>query len=418
MNNFDLLRKQLKVVYNTSPYYKLLWDQQNLHPDKINTPEDFLQVPFTTKENLIENNKDFLAVNMKEVRDIVITSGTTGKPIQFFLTENDLQRLAENEFQSLSQAGITSDDIVQLTATTDKMFMAGLAYVLGLRKIGASTIRVGPGVPDLQLSTMQELKSTALIAVPSFILKLIEHANKTNFDLNTTAVKKIICIGEPIRNDDFKLNQLGEKITAHWKVELYSTYASTEMSTAFTECSEHQGGHSIPQLIYVEVLNENIQQVEHGEIGEVVVTTLGVEGMPLVRYKTGDVCRVYHSKCKCGKENLRLGPVLGRKKQMIKYKGTTFYPNAINEIIYKIPFVTAHYTEVYHDEMGLDQVRVHVSLKENAQAFKNELIEKFKAGLRVTPEFVFETEEEVNAVKNSINFRKSSDFVDLRSKLD
>ena len=142
-------------------------------------------------------------------------------------------------------------------------------------------------------------------------------------------MKSIVCIGEPVRNADFTLNELGKRITSQWDVKLYSTYASTEMGAAFTECEYGLGGHLHPELLILEVVNEKGKAVKEGEIGEVVITTLGVEGMPLLRYKTGDLCNVYYSPCKCGRHTTRLGPVVGRQQQMIKFKGTTIFPAAI-----------------------------------------------------------------------------------------
>src|SRR4029077_3419594 len=159
-------------------------------------------------------------------------------------------------------------------------------------------------VPSLQWETIAKLKPTAIVAVPSFIHKLIQYAGEHNIDINTTSVKKAICIGENIRNTDFSLNVLGKKITEAWNIHLYSTYASTEMQTAFTECSEGRGGHHQPELLIVELLDENNQQVKPGEPGEVTITTLGVEAMPLLRYKTGDICISFDQPCGCGRTSL------------------------------------------------------------------------------------------------------------------
>ena len=159
------------------------------------------------------------------------------------------QRLTCNEYSSFVSAGGTVNDIYQLMLTLDRQFMAGMAYYSGIRKLGAGIIRLGPGVPSLQWETILRLKPTAIVAVPSFILKLIDYAKEHNIDINSTSVKKAICIGENIRNTDFSLNTLGKKITEAWNIKLYSTYASTEMQTAFTECTECKGGHLQPELM-------------------------------------------------------------------------------------------------------------------------------------------------------------------------
>jgi phenylacetate-CoA ligase len=258
-----------------------------------------------------------------------------------------LQRLTINEYNSFKTADGSSTDTYQLMLTLDRQFMAGIAYYEGLRKLGAGIIRLGPGVPSLQWETIQRLKPTAIVAVPSFILKLIKFANDNHIDLNGSSVKKAVCIGENIRNTDFSYNILGKKITEAWDIQLFSTYASTEMQTAFTECEAGNGGHLQPDLVIVELLDENNQPVPAGEPGEVTITTLGVEGMPLLRYKTGDICMYFDEPCSCGRTSLRLSPIIGRKKQMIKFKGTTLYPPALFDLLNEMEEVLDFVVDVY-----------------------------------------------------------------------
>lgn len=289
-----------------SPYYRRQWAAAAIDIRQIRTLEQLTQLPFTTKADLQTHNADFMAASRRQIIDYVTTSGTMGQPITFALTEHDLQRLAWNESSSFELAGVTLDDVLLLTTTLDRRFMAGLAYFMGARALGAGVVRVGSGLPALQWDTIQRVAPTVLIAVPSFILKLVDYAQKNGIDYQNSSIKKAICIGESLRQDDFTLNTLGQKITALWDIELHSTYASTEMSTAFTECSESRGGHHNPALIIVEILDEAGQPVPEGEAGEVVVTTLQVEAMPLVRFKTGDICRWHQDHCPCGRRSLRL----------------------------------------------------------------------------------------------------------------
>src|SRR6185312_1680704 len=327
------LRDLLKYVSVHSPFYKELFAQYDIDIAEIKTLADLIKLPTTEKDDLQKRNNDFLCVPAEQVIEYTSTSGTLGGPVTIALTENDLNRLAYNEYNSFLIADGSKDDIYQLMLTLDRQFMAGIAYYSGIRKIGAGIIRLGPGVPSLQWETIKRLNPTAIVAVPSFILKLIGYAKENNIDINSTSVKKAICIGENIRNSDFSLNMLGKKITESSNIHLYSTYASTKMQTAFTECSEGKGGHYQPDLVIVELLDENDQQVEPGTPGEVTITTLGVEGMPLLRYKTGDICCYFDEPCACGRTSLRLSSVMGRKKQMIKFKGTTLYPPALFDLL-------------------------------------------------------------------------------------
>src|SRR5665213_3982284 len=334
--------QELLLYLNTySPFYRELFAKNHIEIDDIKTLEDLPALPTTSKENLQQRNNDFLCVDPVKIIEYTSTSGTLGSPVTIALTENDLKRLTINEYNSFVCADGASSDTFQLMLTLDRQFMAGIAYYSGLRKLGAGIIRLGPGVPSLQWETIQRLKPTAIVAVPSFILKLIQFAKDAGIDINNTSVKKAICIGENIRNTDFSLNILGKKITEVWDIKLYSTYASTEMQTAFTECSEGRGGHYQPGLLIVELLDENDLPVTPFEPGEVTITTLGVEGMPLLRYKTGDICMYYNEPCACGRTSLRLSSIIGRKKQMIKFKGTTLYPPALFDLLNEMDEIVA-----------------------------------------------------------------------------
>jgi len=307
-------------------------------------------------------------------------------------------------------------DIYQLMLTLDRQFMAGMAYYSGIRKIGAGIIRLGPGVPSLQWETILRLKPTAIVAVPSFIVKLIQFAKEHKIDINTTSVKKAICIGENIRNTDFSLNILGKRITEAWDIKLYSTYASTEMQTAFTECGEGKGGHLQPELLIVELLDENNQQVAPGQPGEVTITTLGVEGMPLLRYKTGDICLHYESKCSCGRTSVRLSPVVGRKKQMIKFKGTTLYPPALFDLLNEMEEVCDFVAEVYSNDIGMDEVLLHILPINNTEESDHKIRAYLQARLRVSPQVKYISAEEMQKIQFPESVRKPVKFIDRRTQ--
>ncbi|HXB29913.1 MAG TPA: AMP-binding protein, partial [Puia sp.] len=276
-NQENKMHDLLAYLKTNSPYYQKIFREHKIEPDKIRHLEDLKWIPATGKEELQLYNDEFLCVPPSSVIEYTSTSGTLGAPVTIALTERDLQRLAYNEFKSFSCAGCGSEDIFQLMLTLDRQFMAGMAYYSGIRKLGAAIIRVGPGVPSLQWETIFRLKTTVLVAVPSFILKLIQYASDHNIDLTDSSIKKAICIGENIRQPDFSLNVLGKKITDNWNLKLFSTYASTEMQTAFTECEAGKGGHHQPDLVIVEILNDQDQPVQKGEAGEVTISTLVVE---------------------------------------------------------------------------------------------------------------------------------------------
>ncbi|HEY8781445.1 MAG TPA: AMP-binding protein [Mucilaginibacter sp.] len=408
------LHELLLYLSQYSPFYKELFAKHAINIDEIKTLPDLALIPTTSKDDLQQRNDDFLCVAPEKVVEYTSTSGTLGSPVTIALTENDLDRLAFNEYNSFLCADGSADDIYQLMLTLDRQFMAGIAYYSGIRKLGAGIIRLGPGVPSLQWETIQRLKPTAIVAVPSFILKLIQFAKVAGIDINSTSVKKAICIGENIRNTDFSLNILGKKITESWNIKLYSTYASTEMQTAFTECPEGRGGHYQPELLIVELLDENGLQVGPNAPGEVTITTLGVEGMPLLRYKTGDICMYDDEPCGCGRTSLRLSPVMGRKKQMIKFKGTTLYPPALFDLLNEREDILDFVIEVYSNEIGLDQVLLYLLPAEESEECDHRIRAYLQARLRVSPHIKYLNAEEIQKKQFVETSRKPIKFIDRR----
>ncbi len=410
----EKLRETLQYLNTNSPFYKRFFEENKIEVSEINKMEDLHKIPVTTKDELQKYNDDFICVPKTKIIDYVTTSGTLGDPVTFALTDADLDRLAYNEAISFGCCGVSNEDTLQLMTTMDRRFMAGMAYFLGARKLGAGIIRVGSGIPELQWDSIQKFKPTYLITVPSFLLKLVEYAQQHNIDLTTTSVKAAICIGEPIREQDFSLNILAKKIKKDWNIELFSTYASTEMSTAFNECETHNGGHHHPELIIAEILDENNQPVATGEVGELTITTLGVEAMPLLRFKTGDMVQAYNDGCNCGRNTLRLGPVVGRKKQMIKYKGTTLYPPAMYNILNNFSAIDSYVIEISHNDLGTDEILIKIASEALSDELLLEIKDHFRAKLRVAPKLEFATSEEIQKLRFPPLSRKPVDLIDHR----
>lgn len=408
------LQEVLQYVSANSVYYQNLFQEHNIDISKINTVEDLQLIPTTTKEDLQRNNDDFLCVPTNKIIDFATTSGTLGDPVTFGLTDNDLDRLAYNEAISFDCAGIKEGDIVQLMTTMDRRFMAGLAYFLGLRKMKVGVIRVGAGIPELQWDSILKYKPTYLITVPSFLLKLIEYADSHGIDYNDLGIKGAICIGESLRNQDFSNSILADKIASKWNIKLFSTYASTEMSTAFTECEHGVGGHHHPELIIVEVLDDENKPVKEGESGELTITTIGVEAMPLIRFKTGDIVKLHTNPCMCGRNTLRVGPVVGRKQQMIKYKGTTLYPPAMNDVLNDFGAIDNYLIQIYTNDLGTDEIVIKIAVNSPTEEFLTEVKDHFRAKLRVTPKIEFVSKEILNPIVFNPMNRKPTRFVDLR----
>ena len=413
----ELLAKALRYLDSNSAYYRRMFKKYAIDIEKIKTIEDLVKIPFTEKKDLQLFNEDFLCCPKEKIVDYITTSGTLGDPVTFGCTDNDLERLAYNEKKSFECAGVKPGNIVQLMTTLDKRFMAGLAYFLGIRKLGAGIIRVGNGIPELQWDTIKRIKPDTIMCVPSFILRLIEYAEANGIDYRNSSVRRIIGIGEGLREQDFSLNMLGRRIKEKWDVELYATYSSTEMGATFSECSYSCGGHVHPELIIVEIIGEDNMPVADGEYGEIVVTTLGVEGMPLLRFRTGDIAAKKVEQCLCGRNSYRLTPLMGRKNNMIKLKGTTLYPPAINDVLDNADFVENYVIYVQDSDSGTDEVVVKIGLK-HATAFdpvKN-LKDRFRSRIRVAPIIEILPAEEIQKINFPAKSRKPVKFIDNRSK--
>jgi len=372
-----LLAEHLRYCRSRSPFYR---ERFASFPDR-DYDFDFLQeLPTTSKRDLAEHNEAFFAVPAGEIADICFTSGTTGTPCRIVYTASDLDRLAYNDACGYRAAGMRPGDKVLLTCTIDRCFIAGLAYYQGVVKFGAAAIRNGLNTLESHAEVISTLHPENIIGVPSFLAKL--GAYLADAGLDGSCVKRLICIGEPARTRQMELTPLGAKLEVFWPGAVHSTYASSEIVTSFTECSARCGGHPPADLAVVEILDEAGNRVPDGEVGEVTVTPLQVTGMPLVRFRTGDVSFIIPEPCPCGRGTLRLGPVLGRKAQMLKVRGTTLFPGAFFNVLDSIPGVTEYFMEVSGAALS-DEITIFVSCRDGETPESLSVAEKLYGRTRI-----------------------------------
>lgn len=408
------LQELLAYLAQNSPFYKNMFQREKIDIEKIRSLSDLARIPLTEKNHLQQYNNNFFCVGRDKIIDYITTSGTQGDPVTFAMSDKDLDRLAYNEYISFACAGGKPGDIFQLMTTIDKRFMAGLAYFLGVRRLGAGIIRVGNGVPELQWDTIKRFSPNTIICVPSFILRIIKFAEERGIDYKNSGIEKAVCIGESLRNQDFSLNLLGQKIKDKWDIELISTYASTEMATTFCECQYGKGGHHHPELIIAELLDDNGSPVKEGEAGELTISTLGVEAMPLLRFRTGDICTFHNEPCACGRKTKRISPIIGRKNQMIKFKGTTIFPPSIFDVLDHTNNIENYVVEVSTSDCGTDNVTVYVGCRPGAENVEKELKDAFKSKLRVTPEIKLTFADVIQKIQAPEINRKPIKFIDKR----
>jgi phenylacetate-CoA ligase len=408
----ERLLAHIDYCRSQSPYYRDVLKGIDIRSGGT-LAEILSALPLTEKADLEARNDDFCAVPPGRIVDIVMSSGTTGKPTKIAYSEYDLQRLAYNEEKSFLACGLTPDDIVLLTCTIDRCFVAGLAYFLGVRSIGAAAVRNGHGSMQSHAEIIKRLDPTVIVGVPTFVRKLGLFMRESGQDPTKTAVSRIVCIGEPLRGRDLTAVRVGQDLESIWDARAYSTYASSETVTTFCECTSRCGGHLHPDLAVVEIVDPEGNCLPAGEPGEAVVTPLAVEGMPLVRFRTGDISFLIDEPCSCGRRSPRLGPILGRRKQMLKIKGTTVYPPAVFDALSEIDFVTDYYLSVSSEDDLSDRLTVHVTVKEG-MGDERTVQEGLQARIRVKPEVVIEEDAELRRNVYLPELRKPRRFIDQR----
>ena len=408
-----LLVEHIRYLAARSPFYRRRFDETGIDPLRICTVSDLAALPFTDKDDLASHGDDFLCVEPLEVVDLCLTSGTTGQPLALPQTARDLERLGFNEELSFRGAGIDAADRVLIAAAMDRCFMAGLAYFFGLTRIGALTIRGGSSSIPALAELVRRHGPTAIVGVPTLLLRLAEQLQADGLDPAALGVGRLICIGEPVRRADLSLSDLGMRLHGIWAAEIYGTYASTEMATAFTDCPAGRGGHLAPELIVVEIVDDLGRVLPPGEPGEVVATPLLVEGLPLLRFRTGDIATVQADPCSCGRNSWRLGPVLGRRAQMLKYRGTTLFPPAIFGVLEELEWVRGYYLEVFNEFELSDRVRVVIG-SADPMVSSEAVADRIAARIRVKPEVVMVSPEEVLRKTLQNDKRKPVTFFDYR----
>ncbi len=399
-----------------TPFYSGFFKHSGLDIHEIACSVDLSDLPMTSREDIEKSPADFHCPQefMSDIVDISQTSGTSGSPLSIPFTRGDLDRLAFNEAVAFAGAGIRQGHRVMLSVTLDRCFIAGLAYFSGCVKLGATAIRSGPGHPAAQWELITEMQPSAVVGVPAHMLATARWAVQNGLNPADSSVEIIVAIGEPVRRPDMSLLPLGAELQEMWNCNLVSTYAATELQTCFCECSQGCGGHVHPELALVEIVDENGTPVPDGQPGEVVVTPMGVEGMPLVRYRTGDIARLFAEPCACGWNTPRIGPIEARLSQRLKYRGTTIYPEMIFHVLQEVPQVGAAYIEVRADFDLSDHVTVVVGDREDGSMDREQILSLIQARIRVKPDLRIETIESVKKRMFEHGGRKPKRFFDYR----
>jgi phenylacetate-CoA ligase len=297
----------------------------------------------------------------------------------------------------------------------DRCFVAGLAYQMGLRQLGAAVIRSGANTLTSQCDLIRQLSPTVLVGVPTFLRKLGRFLGENGLDPAATSVRSLVGIGEPLRDADLSPLPLAVDLENLWGAPAYSTYASSEAVTTFCECTSRRGGHLNPELAIVEIVDAAGRRLPGGEHGEVVLTPLQCEGMPLVRFRTGDTSFLIEEPCSCGRITPRLGPILGRQSQMIKTKGTTVYPLSVLAALDSMPGISEYCVVVTSEDRLSDHLTVHAAVSPGHGCSAESIAEHLQSRLRVKTSVVIKTEAEIAREVFAPESRKANRFLDRRS---
>ncbi len=410
----ELLRETIAWAAQTSPFYRERFSTDRGDAAGVRTLADLPRLPLTSKEDIQERNRDFWAAPRERLAEIVATTGTTGEPVYVAMTNQDLERLGENERRGFSWLGAKPGDWFHVGVTLDNLFVAGLAYELGLHRIGATAIRVGAQPARRHLDLMKQLRPDGLVAVPSLLLALARQAKQDGDDLSSFAPRRAMLIGDAIRSQSLASNTLGRLLEEAWGGELFSTYGLTEAGLAYHECPMHRGLHSHPDLVITETVDEAGRPVPDGEVGELVITTLQVKGMPLIRYRTGDVTFRISGTCPCGRGGARIGPILGREQHRLKVKGTTLYPRTIEDALLSVEGVENFIIEAHTGDDETDRLLVRIGTLRDGPCFRKMVSDTLYSKARVTPEIHLTSPLEIEGLLFAGGRRKPRVFVDLR----
>jgi len=356
------LKKTAAAVYENVPFYREKFRQLGIRPDDILSGGDIRKLPMTRKTDLRDNYPfGLFAVPKKDIVRIHASSGTSGKATVVGYTRNDLETWSDLMARNFTMVGLDENDVFQ-NAVNYGLFTGGLGFHYGIEKIGAMAVPSGTGNTARQLEMMIDFGVTALHCTPSYALYLAETARE--MDLVDELSLKVGCFGaEPWSSNTRK--QLENSLN----IKAYDSYGLSELmgpGVAF-ECQEQDGLHLWNDHFFVEVLDEEGEQVAEGEKGELVLTSLTKEALPIIRYRTGDITRLLESECSCGRTTTRISRLLGRADDMLIVRGINVFPSQIEDIISKVPEITEHFQVILdRNQKMLDELTVRVELEENA----------------------------------------------------
>ncbi len=393
-----MLRDQLHHVHERSPFYRRKLDRAGLKPDDIRTMEEARRIPFTFKEELRRSQEenppwgDFSCIRPDEAVRVFQTTGTTGKPVRIMYSHKDWHENFYEQFMHYRCAyGLTPKDVLFVPFSYG-LYIAWWGFQTHMEKAGLLIVPGGGMSSQDRLRTMLDWGATVTCGTPSYLFYLAETARKLGVDLAGSTVRKMVAAGEP----GAAVLATKKALESSWGARVFDNVGSTEVSNFGWECIKQQGTHVCETLFMAEVVDlKSEQPLGDGQVGELVMTNLACESMPLIRYRTGDLVRFNRQRCGCGRSYLRLdGGVLGRSDDMFQFAGVNIYPSQIQNLLHEVNEFSSEYQLIVprmgsgkHLEIRVEPATPHTSPTElkRATEFLTEMV-KYKVG--ITPDIL------------------------------
>lgn len=355
------LRKLVERLYHNVPFYRQKLQEMDLLPSDINTIDDIVKLPFTTKQDMRDNYPcGLFAVPRSEIIRIHASSGTTGKPTIVGYTRKDLAVWSECIARSLYAWGVRETDTVSV-AYGYGLFTGGLGFHDGAQHLGATVLPTSTGNTEKHIRLLRDLQVTVLACTPSYALHLYETIKKMGYSMDEFALRIGCFGGEPWTEN------MRREIEANMGIKAYNMYGLSEIMGPGVahECECQCGSHFNEDHFYPEIIDpQTLEVLPDGQKGELVITTLTKEGIPLIRYRTRDLTALRHGKCACGRTEVRIDPIMGRSDDMLIIRGINVFPSQIESVILGLEAFEPQYQLIVDRKDNLDTLDVLVEVKE------------------------------------------------------
>lgn len=373
-----------------SPFYGKLYREHGITPDTIKTVDDVRKLPMTTKQDLRDNYPyGLLAAGQDAMVRMHASSGTTGTPTAIFYTDEDLHTWASLMARCMHMIGIRRSDVFQ-NMSGYGLFTGGLGIHYGAEHLGCLTIPAGAGNSKRQLKLLKDFNVTAVHIIPSYALYFASFLEKEGIDPKSLPLRRALIGAEP------HTEEVRKRIEEIFDIKAYNSYGLSEMNgpgVAF-ECPEQNGMHLWEDSYILEVIDPaSLEPVEDGQVGELVLTTIRRDGMPIVRYRTRDLTRILPGECPCGRVHRRIDRIQGRTDDMLILKGVNIYPMQVEQVLMSMPEVGSNYLIVLESDGDMDQMCIRVEINDDIfvedmrvlGALQTRIAKRMKNEILITP---------------------------------